>query len=147
MKQTIVILAALLLSTTSYAQFQVSASGGYAIGSAGMKLGETLTVNGIENSYGSYGEGLNAQLRGTYFFNDSFGVDLSLGYLHGSDQTVSKVTLPFTEVDAIARARAFGAAASIVYKFNPNVYGRIGALVKLGGNRSRCATASRFYAG
>lgn len=133
MKQTIVILAALLLSTTSYAQIQVSASGGYAIGSAGMKLGETLTVNGIENSYGSYGEGLNAQLRGTYFFNDSFGVDLSLGYLHGSDQTVSKVTLPFTEVDAIARARAFGAAASIVYKFNPNVYGRIGALVKLGG--------------
>ncbi|EPR70290.1 hypothetical protein ADIWIN_3646 [Winogradskyella psychrotolerans RS-3] len=133
MKQTIVILAALLLSTTSYAQFQVSASGGYAIGSAGMKLGETQTSGGIENSYGSYGEGLNTQLRGTYFFNDSFGLDLSLGYLHGSDQTVSKVSLTGFDVDAIARARAFGAAASVVYKFNTNVYARLGALVKLGG--------------
>lgn len=133
MKHTTIVLAALFLSTTSYAQFQVSASGGYAISSAGMKLGETQTSAGIENSYGSYGEGLNAQLRGTYYFNDSFGVDLSLGYLHGSDQTVSEVNLTGYEVDAIARARAFGAAASIVYRFNTNVYGRIGALLKLGG--------------
>ncbi|REG86199.1 outer membrane beta-barrel protein [Winogradskyella sediminis] len=133
MKHSITVLLALLLSTTTYAQFQVSASGGYAIGSAGMKLGETQTANGIENSYGSYGEGLNAQLRGTYFFNDSFGLDLSLGYLHGDDQTVSDVNLTGYEVDAVARARAFGAAASIVYKFNTNVYARLGALVKLGG--------------
>lgn len=133
MKRIIIIFTALLLSTTAYAQFQVSASGGYAIGSAGMKLGETQTSSSIENSYGSYGEGLNAQLRGTYFFNDDIGVDLSLGYLHGSDQTVSNVSLTGYDVDAIARARAFGAAASIVYKFNPNVYARLGALVKLGG--------------
>ncbi|WP_372937932.1 outer membrane beta-barrel protein [Seonamhaeicola sp.] len=133
MKHSIIIVLALFLSTTLYAQFQISASGGYAIGSAGMKLGETQTASGTKNSYGSYGEGLNAQLRGTYFFNDKMGVDLSVGYLHGSDQTVSKVNLTGYEVDAIARARAFGAAASLVYKFNPNVYGRIGALVKLGG--------------
>ncbi|MFY0714405.1 outer membrane beta-barrel protein [Seonamhaeicola sp. NFXS20] len=133
MKHSIIIVLALFLSTTLYAQFQISASGGYAIGSAGMKLGETQTASGTKNSYGSYGEGLNAQLRGTYFFNNKMGVDLSVGYLHGSDQTVSKVNLTGYEVDAIARARAFGAAASLVYKFNPNVYGRIGALVKLGG--------------
>ncbi|MBU2929282.1 outer membrane beta-barrel protein [Winogradskyella psychrotolerans] len=133
MKQIIIVVTALIFSTTTYAQFQVSASGGYAISSAGMKLGETQTSSSTENSYGSYGEGLNAQLRGTYFFNDAIGVDLSLGYLHGSDQTVSKVNLTGYEVDAIARARAFGAAASIVYKFNPNIYARLGALVKLGG--------------
>ena len=90
MKQTIVILAALLLSTTSYAQFQVSASGGYAIGSAGMKLGETLTVNGVENSYGSYGEGLNAQLRGTYFFNDSLLIYHERFYFNNSKKVFIK---------------------------------------------------------
>jgi outer membrane protein with beta-barrel domain len=133
MKQLFMVLTALLLSTTSYAQFEVSTSGGYAIGSAGMKTGEKQTTNGTENYYGSYGEGFNAQLRGTYYYNDRFGFDLSLGYLHGSDQTVSNVRLPGYEVDAIARARAFGASASLVYRFNTNVYTRIGALVKLGG--------------
>lgn len=133
MKQFIIILFALLISTTSYAQFEISASGGYAIGSAGMKLGEIQNSEGIENTYGSYGEGFNTQLRGTYFFSEHFGADLSLGYLHGSDQTVSKVSLTGYEVDAVARARAFGASASLVYRFNANVYTRLGALVKLGG--------------
>ena len=134
MKQSITIIAALLISTMSYAQFQISASGGYAIGSAGMKTGEITDATGTENAYGSYGEGFNGQLRGTYFFNETFGADLSLGYLHGSDQTVAEVNIPgFNETDAVARARAFGAAISLVYKFNNNIYGRLGALVKLGG--------------
>jgi hypothetical protein len=118
----------------SFGQFQVSVSSGYAIGSAGMKLGEEITASETENSYGSYGEGINYQIRGTYFFKDSnFGADLSVGYLNGTDQTVSKVTLPDTEVDAVARARAYGASASVVYKFTNNLYGRFGALVKIGG--------------
>ncbi|WP_225036426.1 outer membrane beta-barrel protein [Winogradskyella sp. SM1960] len=139
MKHSIIVVLALLLSLTSYAQFQVSASGGYAIGSAGMKIGEIQTVNKTENTYGSYGEGLNTQIRGTYFFNDTFGADLSLGYLHGDDQTVSEINAPGVEVDAVARARAFGAALSLVYKFNNNVYGRLGALVKLGGKTEAVA--------
>lgn len=133
MKQIFILCTLLLLSTMSHAQFEISASGGYAIGSAGMKLGEEQSASTIENTYGSYGEGLNAQLRGTYFFNEHIGADLSLGYLHGDDQTVSKVRLTGYEVDAVARARAFGAAASLVYRFNANVYTRLGALVKLGG--------------
>lgn len=145
MKQSIIILTALLLSTASYAQFQISASGGYAIGSAGMQIGEKVSLSQTENTYGSYGQGLNTQIRGTYFFNDTFGVDLSLGYLHGDDQTVAKgygysydengefMLNQNIEQDAIARARAFGAAISLVYKFNNNIYGRLGALVKLGG--------------
>lgn len=133
MKQLILLCAALLIGSVSYAQFQISASGGYAIGSAGMKTGETISTTQTENAYGSYGEGFNGQIRGTYFFNETFGADLSLGYLHGSDQTISEVNVPGTEIDAVARARAFGAAISLVYKFNNNIYGRLGALVKLGG--------------
>tara|TARA_R110002050_G_scaffold64779_2_gene140770 strand:- start:9530 stop:10375 length:846 start_codon:yes stop_codon:yes gene_type:complete len=122
-----------IFSTTAYGQWQVSASSGYAVGSAGMKLGERITTTETENSYGSYGEGTNFQLRGTYFFDDSFGFDLGVGYLHGADQDISVVSLPDTEVNAVARARAFGASASVVYKFTNNIYGRFGALLKLGG--------------
>lgn len=133
MKQRIVLLAVLFMSTMSYAQFEISASTGYALSSAGMKLGETITTSGTENYYGSYGNGANVQIRGTYFFNDTFGADLAIGYLQGDDQTISDVNMPGLEIDAIARARAFGASASIVYKFTNNLYGRFGALLKLGG--------------
>lgn len=133
MKHLITLCTAVLISTISYGQWQVSASSGYAIGSATMKLGERINTSETENSYGSYGEGTNVQLRGTYFFDDSFGVDLSVGYLQGTDQDVSIVDLPSTEVNAVARARAFGASASVVYKFTNNIYGRFGALLKLGG--------------
>ncbi|GGG47160.1 outer membrane beta-barrel protein [Bizionia arctica] len=133
MKQVITLFAAVLISTLSYGQFEVSLSSGYAIGSATMKLGETVSSTEIENNYGSYGEGANFQLRGTYFFNESFGVDLGVGYLLGTDQTISEVNLPGYEVDAKARARAYGASASLVYKFTNNVYGRFGALIKIAG--------------
>ncbi|MCI2228522.1 porin family protein [Polaribacter sp. MSW13] len=133
MKHLITVFTVLFISCISYAQLQVSLSSGYALGSAGMKLGEKVNPLETKNSYGSYGEGSNVQLRGTYFFNDSFGLDVSLGYLRGTDQTVSKVTLASMEVDAVARARAFGASASVVYRFTNNVYGRFGALIKVGG--------------
>jgi hypothetical protein len=111
----------------------VSVSSGYSIGSAGMKLGEKINISETENTYGSYGEGLNLQLRGTYYFNETFGVDIAFGYLNGADKTVSNVNVPGTEVNAIARARAYGASTSIVYRFTNNIYGRFGALIKVGG--------------
>lgn len=133
MKHIVIIFIAFIISAASYAQFQVSVSSGYAIGSAGMKLGETINVSETENTYGSYGEGANVQLRGAYFFNETFGVVLGFGYLHGTDQTVSKVNVPNNEVDAIARARAFGASTSVVYNFTNHIYGSFGALIKIGG--------------
>lgn len=133
MKQILVVITAVLISSISYGQMQVSVSSGYALGSATMKLGERVNVSETENSYGSYGEGVNFQIRGTYFFDESFGVDLGIGYLRGTDQDISVVNLPSTEVEAVARARAFGASASVVYKFTNNIYGRFGALLKLGG--------------
>ncbi len=53
--------------------------------------------------------------------------------MHGTDQTVSKVNVPNNEVDAIARARAFGASTSVVYNFTNHIYGSFGALIKIGG--------------
>ncbi|MCG1036826.1 outer membrane beta-barrel protein [Polaribacter sargassicola] len=142
MKQLITVLTVILFSTVTFGQLQVSASTGYAIGSAGMKLGEKINTTSTENTYGSYGEGLNFQLRGTYFFNNKLGADLAFGYLNGADQTISEVTLPTTEVNAIARARAYGASLAVVYKFTDNVYGRFGALIKVGG-KTEAVVASK----
>ncbi len=146
MKHLIIACSAFLLTTMSYAQFQVSASTGYSVGSAEMKLGESINSTGTENEYGSYGEGVNFQLRGTYFFNDSFGAEVGVGYLNGSDQTISNVYLPnYRETDAVARARAYGASASIVYKFTNNIYGRFGALIKVAGKTEAVVYDKNYY--
>ena len=152
MKQLITAVAAILVSTASFAQFQVSASTGYAMSSAGMKLGATTTETSTENYYGSYGEGSNVQIRGTYFLNEKFGLEIGLGYLHGADQTISKGNVDNNgnydeniDVDAVARARAFGASASMVYNFTENFYGRIGALIKVGGKTEAVAYRKEVF--
>ncbi|WKB80212.1 outer membrane beta-barrel protein [Cellulophaga lytica] len=135
MKQRVILLVGILISTMSYAQFEISAGTGYAIGSAEMKLGTETTTTSVENTYGSYGEGVNFQLRGTYFFNEKVGLDVGVGYLNGVDHTISKVDFPSlnTDVDAIARGRAYGATVAVAYKFTDNFYGRAGALLKIAG--------------
>ncbi|OAD40826.1 outer membrane beta-barrel protein [Polaribacter atrinae] len=146
MKQLITAVAAILVSTASFAQFQVSASTGYAMSSAGMQLGTTTTTTSTENNCGSYGEGSNVQIRGTYFLNEKFGLDLSVGYLHGADQTINKTSIPtVAEVNAVARARAFGASASMVYNFTENFYGRIGALLKIGGKTEAVISNKSYF--
>ena len=109
-------------------------------------MGQIETDTYEEATYGSYGEGLNGQIRVGYFFNDTFGVDLGLGYLHGSDQTLRDVKLVSQgqELNVIGRGRAFGAMPALVYKFNENIYGRIGALIKVGGKTEVVGEASAF---
>ena len=154
MKHLFIVFAALLISTVSFGQFQVSLSSGYAIGSAGMKIGEEVTLTDTENTYGSYGQGTNIQIRGTYYLNEKFGIDLAVGYLHGDDQTVAKGFELYengdvntnVDINAIARARAFGGALSMVYKFNNNFYGRIGALIKIGGKTEAVVYKKEVFA-
>ena len=140
MRKHLLLFVAITIATSASAQFYVSASGGLSMGSAGILLGTSLndTQTEAKNHYGSYGEGLNAQLMGGYFFNDMFGLELGLGYLHGSDQTIDSYKVndagtiaEFTE--GIARGRAYGLNISLVYKFNEKIYGKIGAITKLGG--------------
>ena len=128
-------LAMILITASASAQFYVSASGGYSISSAGVRFGTETTTTGVENTYGSYGEGMHTQLRGGYFFNDTFGVEVGFGYLNGADQTSVLVDLPAQAqyINIEARGKAYGASASLVYKFTNNIYGRFGALIKVGG--------------
>lgn len=144
MKKYLFLFAALIVATSASAQFYVSASGGYSIGSAGILTGTSLNSDWSEatNHYGSYGEGLNTQFRGGYFFSDMFGVELGLGYLHGEDQNISSyktnksdagVTSISEYTEGTAHARAYGLTAALVYNFNQNIYGKIGAITKVGG--------------
>ena len=133
MRKNLLLIAALFAVNLSFGQFYISSSVGQAIGSAEVKFGEIITTSESQNSYGSYGEGTNYQFRTGYFFNDTFGIDLGVAYLYGADQTVSDVSVPNQEINAIARARAFGFSPSLVYKFTSKIYGRFGALLKVGG--------------
>lgn len=140
MKKYLLLLVAVAMATSASAQFYVSATGGYAIGSAGVLMGTSLNAGQTEatNHYGSYGEGTNYQIRTGYMLNDTFGVELGVGYLNGADQNkdsyVQNSDGTFKEVtDAIAYGRAYGLTASLVYKFTQNIYGRFGLLTKIGG--------------
>jgi hypothetical protein len=140
MKKYLLLFAAIAMATSASAQFYVSGTGGYAIGSAGVLMGTSLNADQSEatNHYGSYGEGANYQIRTGYMFNDTFGVELGVGYLHGANQNkdsyVQNEDGSFKEVtDAIAYGRAYGLTASLVYKFTKSIYGRFGALTKIGG--------------
>lgn len=130
-----VIMAMLLIATTVSAQFYVSGAAGYAFASGKKVLGQeaTLGATGLTNATdlkGSYGEGIVMQLRGGYFFTEKIGVELGLGYLHGTDQDVQKVA---GIVNVKARGRAYGASLSMVYNVTDNFYARAGFLTKIGG--------------
>ncbi|HKJ06569.1 MAG TPA: hypothetical protein VJ970_03800 [Flavobacteriaceae bacterium] len=141
MKKIFLIIVAVLAVNLASAQFYVSASGGYSMSSAGIKTGTSLndSQTEAENHYGSYGEGLNTQLKFGYFFNSMFGAELGLGYLNGADQDISsfettddgQTVTEYTE--GIAHARAYGLTASLVYNFNKNLYGKFGMVTKVGG--------------
>ena len=167
MKKLLIIVFALVATNVS-AQYYVSVSGGAQLGSAGVLQGRELSATKITNEYGSFGEGLNAQLRAGYFWNKTFGVEVALGYLHGADQvrdfnsnyySIAVFPLPTglpspnnfvnsapttvavedaTKVNAYARA--YGFSAALIYNFNENIYGKFGAVTKVGGKTVAEAT-------
>lgn len=133
MKKTMLSIAALLVATVASAQFYVSASGGYAFG-VDSKIGEEGVKPNRKDLKGSYGKGINTQLRGGYFFTEKIGVELGFGYLYGADQLVRKIAIenePAVEVNA--HGRAFGASLAGIYNFTDNIFVRAGLLTKVGG--------------
>ncbi|WP_454946335.1 hypothetical protein [Capnocytophaga granulosa] len=142
MKRIFLLAGLLVGSYTASAQVYVSATGGYAWGVPSTKIGEE-SINGKESvNFGTFGEGLNTQLRVGYFFNKTWGVDLGFGYLHGADQTIARRKLDngnlrginaSIDAEAIGRGRAYGASLSVIYNFTDNFYGRFGFLTKIGG--------------
>lgn len=123
-----------LLSLSANAQFYGSASTGYSFKAVQSKMGTETRVGGVENTYGSYGEGSHTQVRAGYFFNEKWGIEAAAGYLHGADQTVMLIDVPTQPfVDIKARGRAFGLSLSTVYNITEHFYGRAGILTKIGG--------------
>ncbi|MFD1294908.1 outer membrane beta-barrel protein [Lutibacter holmesii] len=140
MRKSLLLLIAFCSINVAFAQFYVSASGGYSMGSAGILTGTSLNAAQDEatNHYGSYGEGFNTQIRGGYFFNKMFGVELAFGYLSGADQNISSYeTNDAGEISEYtngkAHAEAFGINLALTYNFNESFYGKIGVISKLGG--------------
>lgn len=79
---------------------------------------------------GSYGEGIQFQLRTGYFFTEKLGLELGFGYLLGKEQQVVETA----EQNIRGRANAVGAHLNLVYNITSNFYARGGLLTKLGGH-------------
>ena len=139
MKRNLLLVAAFLVANFSFAQFYISGSAGYGMSSAGIVTGTSLNKDWSEttNHKGSYGEGMNFQLKGGYFFNKTFGVELGVGYLNGADQNISSFVADGKKIkeytEGTAHARAYGLTAALVYNFPNNFYGKIGMVSKIGG--------------
>lgn len=139
MRKSILAVAFLFVTISMSAQFYISGSTGYAFATEEKVLGKetTLSANGLVNNElkGSYGKGLQNQLRIGYFLSKKVGIELAAGYLHGTNQNVRKIYgIPnAAEASIIARGRAFGGSLSLVYNITENVYARAGYLTKLGG--------------
>ncbi|SNR15741.1 outer membrane beta-barrel protein [Tenacibaculum jejuense] len=134
-KNSFLMLCVVLCSFTASAQFYVSFSGGYAFGAGEKEFrsNSVLTPTGIVNLgtfEGSYGEGVQTQLRGGYFFNEKWGVEVGVGYIYGTDQQFQKVE---GILDLKTRGRAFGASLSGIYNINENFYVRAGMITKIAG--------------
>ncbi len=134
-KNSFLTLCVLLCSFVASAQFYVSFSGGYAFGAGEKEFrsNSVLSPTGVVNLgtfEGSYGEGLQTQLRGGYFFNEKWGIEVGVGYIYGADQQFQKVE---GILDLKTRGRAFGASISGVYNITKNVYVRAGMVTKIAG--------------
>ncbi len=127
MKKTILTIA------LAVASFTVSAQEGAYLSLAGgatAKAGEKLLSHTSGAFKGSYAEGWQAQVRGGYFFNERFGVELGLGYLHGDAQPI----IDAGGVTAEGKSRAYGASLTGIVNLSKNVYFRAGLLTKVGGH-------------
>lgn len=140
MRKNLLLLVAFCSINAAFAQFYVSPSIGYGIGSAGILTGTSLNEaqNEATNHYGSFGEGMNVQLRAGYFWSEMFGVELGVAYLNGADQNTSSYETndagAISEVtNSTAHARAYGLTAALIYNFNEHFYGKIGMVTKVGG--------------
>jgi len=140
MRKILLLLVAFCSMNAAFGQFYISPSIGYAMGSAGILTGTSLNESQTKatNHYGSYGEGMNVQLKAGYFFSEMFGVELGVGYLNGADQNSSYYLTDDNNnikeyTESLAHARAYGLTAALIYNFNEHFYGKIGMVTKLGG--------------
>ena len=140
MKKTILAIALVFSTITASAQFYVSASAGGSLAANQSVLGEktNFLTGDVTDLIGSYGEGINGNLRAGYFFNKTVGIELGVGYLYGAEQETRNTYADFGAgaVDLIsvnAKARAFGASLSGVFNVTESVYVRLGLLTKIGG--------------
>lgn len=149
MKKTFTIIAIAFITLQSTAQIYGSLSGGAQVGSSQFLMSQELSSDGtkVTNNYGSFGEGMNTQLRLGYDFNQTFGIEMGLGYLIGADQVkdynknyltlnpqLGNSTVSVSEVAKVkAYGRAYGVTLALVYNFNNHIYGKFGGVTKVGG--------------
>ncbi len=88
MKKLLLLSAAIVIASSLSAQFYAGFGAGYSMGASKRANGVQYDSEATQtNIYGSYGQGLNLNLKLGYMFNDNIGFELGTSYLLGATQT------------------------------------------------------------
>lgn len=129
----------IVASTSVSAQFYGGLSTGYALGAAkranGVEYDASVTQ---KNIYGSYGQGMNFNLKLGYMFSEVVGFELGTSYLIGSSQTKHEAVanslgapIPVGKVEA--KSSGIRLAPQLVLKSGKGLYSRVGLIIPVAG--------------
>ncbi len=130
MKKNLFFIAALFVASSVSAQFYAGLSAGYALGADKQVLGVETTSTSDINLYGSFGNGMNINLKLGYNFTDNLGFELGANYLLGSTQTIEK------DEDYLKEGKSSGLRLSpqLTFRLENGLYSRMGLVVPVMGS-------------
>jgi hypothetical protein len=123
------------------AQFNLSVSAGYGIGSPGHVLGTSTTSStssySEKNIYGTLGNGIQANLTPGYMFGEHFGIELGLNGFFGSKTTIDEATVSTGDYKHTQSSTQFRISPAFIIKSGGeriSVYARTGLVLPLLGS-------------
>jgi opacity protein-like surface antigen len=129
MKKNLFFIAALFVASSVSAQFYAGLSAGYALGADKQVLGVETTSTSDINLYGSFGNGMNINLKLGYNFTDNLGFELGANYLLGSAQSILKNTTTTAE----AKSSGLRLSPQLTFRLENGLYSRMGLVVPVMG--------------
>jgi len=129
MKKVLLLSLTVFIATSLSAQFYAGFGVGYGMGASKRANGIEITDNSTKNIYGSYGEGINANLKLGFMFSENIGFELGTSYLIGSAQTKEKSEYVLEE----AKTSGLRLAPQLVVKLDNGLYSRFGMIIPVMG--------------
>ena len=143
MKKVLLLSLTLFIVSSLSAQFYAGFGVGYGLGASKRVNGTEDTDNSTKNIYGSYGQGLNANLKLGFMFSDNIGFELGTSYLIGASQTKYKSEYILEE----AKSSGLRLAPQLVIKLDNGFYSRFGMIIPVLGKTVITNTDEHFQVG
>jgi len=137
MKKNLFFIAALFVASSVSAQFYAGLSAGYQVGSAkqneGSKIDMTNTTYTESSLMGSYGNGMNLNLKLGYNITENLGFELGANYLLGFAQSNGEATVDITNykktVLVESKSSGLRLMPQLTFRLENGLYSRAGIIV------------------